>query len=1292
MACEDTIVCLGPFLRFLHRFRWVHCQLDVLRQCSPSSVRVVLAGLPESLDETYERILQQIPKPDQVHAHRLLQCLVVAARPLSVEELAEVLVIDFSGTGMASMIDENVRWEDKERAVLSACSSLITIVKDWGSRRVQFSHSSVKEFLTSDRLAASTVDTLRYHHVQLEAAHIMMAQVCLSVTFQLDNHMDKRIRSYPLSSYAGKYLVNHVEFENVISSIRVGVDKLLDRDKPHFYTWVWLQIGDRDPRDPHTSEMDRSVMGPHYSLRTPYHDDTEPRHPPRLPPLYYVSALGHLCLARHLISKCSQDLYVRDNEGCTPLHIAVLARKEGVLQPLIEHSVDLNIQDINDRTPLHMAAYMGLVKATRMLLERGEPLKAHLNAKDDNGHTPLHLASRRGHFDVARLLLEFGADADVQDNDTMTPLLLVSTYRLGTNSRITKSAQVLLEHGASVHMRNKNGQTPLHVALHHGLSDIMALLLNFGADVDALVNGATPLLLVSQSQLPIHGDDSKIVKTAQVLLEHGASVHVRNHNGLVPLHAALHNGLFGMIAFLLKFGADVDAQDNDSMTPLLLVSQSRRPMYGDDSQITKVAQVLLEHGASVHVRTKSGQMPLHLALHHDFLGIVALLLKFGADVDAYDNDALTPLLSVLQSCRGNDSKITKTAQLLLEHGASVQVRNKSGQMPLHLASSHDFLGIAALLLKFGADVDAHDNDATTPLLSVLQSCRGNDSKIPKTAQLLLENGASVRVRNKSGQMPLHLASSHDLFGIVTSLLKLGADVDARDNDAMTPLLLALQSCRGTKTVQVLLEHGANVRVRNKSGQVPLHLALRHGVFGIVTSLLKFGADVDVHDNDAMTPLLLALQYRSGDDSKFTETVQVLLEHGASVHVWNKSSQTPLHLALHHECFGIVALLPKFGADINAQDNDIMTPLHLVSQYRLGDDSRSAKTAQLLLEHGASVHIRNKNGQTPLHLALHHGCFSIVALLLKFGADADACDNDAMTPLLLVLQSHWGDDSKITKTAQVLVDHGANAHVQNKSGQVPLHLASHHGLFCVVTLLLKLGADVDAQDNDDMTPLLLTLQSCQSNDSKITKIAQLLLEHGANVHVRNKSGQMPLHIALNRDFFGIVALLLRSGVDINAQDNDTMTPLLLVLQYHWGDDSRSTKTAQLLLEHGASVHMHSKNGRTPLHLASQHVLSGTVEILLRFGADVDTQDNSSNTPLHFAVSSPFQCKFTKSFLDNSPLLWSVIKTIKLLLENGANIQIQNVNGETPFQVGLMRGEQEIIDMLYQGKPTLIISTG
>ena len=103
------------------RFRWVYCQLDNLRRCMPSSIRKSLDELPITLDETYERILDGIPKQKCQHAHRLFQCLVAAVRPLRVEELAEIFSIEF-GSNVALNFVEDWRPEDPEEAVLSACS------------------------------------------------------------------------------------------------------------------------------------------------------------------------------------------------------------------------------------------------------------------------------------------------------------------------------------------------------------------------------------------------------------------------------------------------------------------------------------------------------------------------------------------------------------------------------------------------------------------------------------------------------------------------------------------------------------------------------------------------------------------------------------------------------------------------------------------------------------------------------------------------------------------------------------------------------------------------------------------------------------------------------------------------------------------------------------------------------------------------------------------------------------------------------------------------------------------
>jgi len=196
--------------------------------------------LPETLDEIYERILRGINKAQKDDAHRLLQCLAVAVRPLRVEELAELLAFDFqaSSEGGITKLKEDWRWDDQEEAVLSTCSSLIAVVRNGGSRVVQFSHFSVKEYLTSSRLARSHGDVSRFH-IDLDPAHTILAQACLGTLLRLDEDAGySGVEVFPLVKYAAEYWVDHAQFESVSSRIRDGMDDLFDSSKPHFAAWL----------------------------------------------------------------------------------------------------------------------------------------------------------------------------------------------------------------------------------------------------------------------------------------------------------------------------------------------------------------------------------------------------------------------------------------------------------------------------------------------------------------------------------------------------------------------------------------------------------------------------------------------------------------------------------------------------------------------------------------------------------------------------------------------------------------------------------------------------------------------------------------------------------------------------------------------------------------------------------------------------------------------------------------------------------------------------------------------
>jgi hypothetical protein len=151
-----------------------------LRGCHPGRIRHVLSQLPETLDETYERTLREINKEAWELAHRLLQCVAVASRPLRVEELAEFLAFDFK-SGPIAKFHEGWRLDDSMDAVLSTCSTLPAAVNVDGSLVIQLSHFSVKEFLTSGCLAEADNKILKCYFISLAPAHTLIAQACLGI-------------------------------------------------------------------------------------------------------------------------------------------------------------------------------------------------------------------------------------------------------------------------------------------------------------------------------------------------------------------------------------------------------------------------------------------------------------------------------------------------------------------------------------------------------------------------------------------------------------------------------------------------------------------------------------------------------------------------------------------------------------------------------------------------------------------------------------------------------------------------------------------------------------------------------------------------------------------------------------------------------------------------------------------------------------------------------------------------------------------------------------------------------
>ena len=200
-----------------------------------------------TLDATYARTLEEIDEQNWDYAHRLFQCVAAASRPLRAEELAEFLAFDYKAGSTTPTFLADWRTEDPENEVLSTCSTLLVVVKSHsGSPVIQFSHFSVKEYLTSTRLAESK-DTISRFHVSMTPAHTIVAQACLGVLLHLDENItEDSLKDFPLAEYAAEHWVEHARIEKVWSKVQDGMKRLFDPSKSHLSVWVWIY----DPEAP----------------------------------------------------------------------------------------------------------------------------------------------------------------------------------------------------------------------------------------------------------------------------------------------------------------------------------------------------------------------------------------------------------------------------------------------------------------------------------------------------------------------------------------------------------------------------------------------------------------------------------------------------------------------------------------------------------------------------------------------------------------------------------------------------------------------------------------------------------------------------------------------------------------------------------------------------------------------------------------------------------------------------------------------------------------------------------
>lgn len=397
----------------------------------------------------------------------------------------------------------------------------------------------------------------------------------------------------------------------------------------------------------------------------------------------------------------------------------------------------------------------------------------------------------------------------------------------------------------------------------------------------------------------------------------------------------------------------------------------------------------------------------------------------------------------------------------------------------------------------------------------------------------------------------------------------GADVNAMDRTfGVTPLTSAALFGQ-RETAELLITNGAGANQKNRDGGTALHGAAFLGHADTARLLIDNGADVNAENYEGDTPLNAA--YVDWDTTKGiagflqidvneeavgfgrTRVVELFNQYDAKLGEGNSDSRGDelCEAAAAGDIEAMKAQLIE-GADPNARDRELgVTPLSWATLFN------QVEVGEFLIQKGADVNARNRDGGTPLHGAAFLGHADIAALLIQKGADVNAKNDKGESPLD-VSKVDWGitqliaswleielDRDKVEsgRTAVVEMLRGHSSTDASRSGD-DMCSAVRRGDINALKGLLAKGVDTNTGDSEfGVSPLSWAALLGE------TDIAELLIHNGADVNGRNRDGGTALHGAAFLGHADTAALLVRKGADVNAT-NDKGETSLYVMAVDW----------------------------------------------------------------------------------------------------------------------------------------------
>jgi ankyrin repeat protein len=770
-----------------------------------------------------------------------------------------------------------------------------------------------------------------------------------------------------------------------------------------------------------------------------------------------------------------------DDAGTTVIAMVIEGLHVDLLRLYLEHSrnLDLNLR-VHDSSYLLLA----ITQADDAKLDEAEKMAASLlaapltdhNMCDGKQTSPVLLAVAHGAINTLNKLVERGADVDIRDKDGTTAIYFACRHLTSPGpareglprpkaAEARRAAAILAAHSQAIFLPDETGSYALHYACRHSVPEFTSGLVERNVDVNVVDASGMTALHVAVDAENLHGIATVGAQANVNLPQENAAMQTALMQAAAKGSVEITEALLALDSKRYDFSA-TDAAGNHALHLCLRLLSSMSP-----TSPTKIAEQDMADDDAERADDLTGPTAVAVTL----IGYMV-----ASDLDPADSEDVVPVW------RATTASNLKVLDALVGHGATVDVlahvdvdgnfdsfQQDAPLTPLLYAARFCLpLSITTTLIESASkDIDIKDGTGKTVLHYFVEQRRH------KALGILLANTPLPDVHlpfPQTGESPAFVSIRQDDGRTLDLLLKHNASLDeARPDDGLTPLLYAVSHDSSIDLTRVIVEYtSTGIDARDFDGCTALLLAAGRKKWDVVNEIVMANPapNFDIqHPETGHTATHMAL---SADEGLI---LRKMVERGASLDLASKDGRTVLLSALFaNKSEETVLFLVEMSTDIDARDGDGRTALNLACKL-----NRPAIVEGCLVR-GAATDTQDTFARTPVEYALENDAPDILRLLVEHGASLEAPCEGYNTLLLAVL-----DQNKSAELLSVLLSHVTEGLDELFNGYTAAHMFALRGDASNLQLILRRGADGTIMDANGRTALVIAVQQSDLACVKVT---------------------------------------------------------------------------------------------------------------------------------------------------------------------------------------------------------------